>query len=435
MFLFYSLAGWLLILSGLPFYLLYCIITGKELASLGQRFGLSGLGHLAWRHSTHIWIHAASVGEIQVAKALIAQLLKANIQTDIVVTTVTEQGQIIASQQLPKQIICLYAPLDLPWVVNKFILAIQPTIYVCLETELWPNMLRLLPKHGIKSLLLNGRMSDRSYRRYKYISGFMKQVIGSLSAAATIDVKDLEKYANLGLERNKIHVCGNAKYDLGQGTANPQSTSSNNSARDTEHILKLIKNNKNQIILVAGSTHSGEEEELINVHQKIKHRANLITIIAPRHINRLPLIETIFRQRDVRYQKLSEITNSDNLPEIILVDYMGALVDLYGIADFAFCGGSLVDYGGHNIMEPAVCGLSPFYGTYMSDFADIARFFTDSQAGFSVKSGADLAEKIIYFIGHKSAYKQACKRAENLARQQQGAASRQVKLILQALQD
>ena len=434
-YLIYSLIGGFLILIGMPFFLLYCIFTGKHITSLKERFGFLGHKQFTWQHPIRIWVHAASVGEVQAARALISELNKTDIQASFILSTVTEQGRIVAKQQLGNQVAyLLYAPIDLPWVINRFIRAIRPSIYICLETELWPNMLRMAKLNGVKSLLLNGRMSERSFGHYKLISGFIAQVMSSLSAAATISVSDLEKYAALGLPREKIIICGNAKYDLGVTSSN-EDRQQKDSSNSKGNALRLRLNIRpGQPVLVAGSTHSGEEEALIRVHQALQSElSELVLVIAPRHLDRLPAIEAFLRQQKIEFQKLSELNHKKRTTDIVLVNYMGELAMLYAIATYAFCGGSLVDRGGHNIMEPAIWGIPPFYGPYMKDFADVARIFKENKAGFSVNSAQDLIDKILYLTKHKDQYSQAGQAAKDLVQAQQGAARKQVGLIIKLL--
>ena len=421
----------------MPFFILYCVLTGKHLATLKQRLGILDPGQFSWQHPIRIWLHAASVGEVQAARALISELNKTSICADFVLSTVTEQGRIVAEQQLGRQVTFLYAPIDLPWVINKFLRAIKPSLYICLETELWPNMLRTAKRNGVKTLLLNGRMSERSFGRYKLISGFVRQIMNSLSAAAAISVSDMEKYAALGLAREKIIVCGNAKYDLGV-----TSVGANNEERPDETVQdiqkiavgKRLNIVQGQPILVAGSTHKGEEEILIRVHQVLRHELpGLILVIAPRHLDRLPMIKALLEKGQIEFQKLSELDHTRRTAEIVLVDCMGELARLYSAASYAFCGGSLVERGGHNIIEPAIWGIPPFYGPHMKDFADAARIFAENGAGFPVNSAQDLIDKILYFTKHKDEYSQAGQAAKSIAQSQQGAAGKQVGLITELL--
>ena len=418
----YSIISSLLLVLFLPFFLLYCVVTRKYINGLGQRFGFFKVDYCRHRPQ-RIWFHAASVGEVQAAKALIDELDKRNIDADLIISTVTEQGQLAVKRQFDSRVVCLYAPLDLPWIINRFIKLINPTVYICLETELWPNILHQLNIQGITTLLLNGRLSARSCRHYRFIAGFMNRVMNSISAAAVISRQDRERYIALGLEQKKIIISGNAKYDLeAPGTCG---------TRESAQKLPELKTRPGQIILVAGSTHSGEEEILIDIHQHLCLKLpGLLTIIAPRHLERLPVLEELFNQHRLKFQKFSDLSTDIRTADIILLDYMGILTSLYAKADFIFCGGSLTAKGGHNIMEAAVQGRPPFFGPHMDDFADAAALLLEKRAGFQVASGAELEERILYFNSHKHEYRKFCQAALRAANAQQGAARRQVDLII-----
>lgn len=407
----------------LPFALPYCLVTRKYINGLGQRLGFFKINYC--RHHPHrIWFHAASVGEVQAAKALIDELDKRNIDADFIISTVTEQGQLAARRQFGSRVVCLYAPLDLPWIINRFIKLIKPTTYVCLETELWPNILHQLNIRGITTLLLNGRLSARSCRHYRLIAGFMSRVMNSISAAAVISRRDMERYNTLGLKQEKIIISGNAKYDLEAGAVHGTGKSAQK--------LPELHPRPGQTILVAGSTHNGEEEILIDIHQhlSLKLSSGLLTIIAPRHLERLPALEYFLNQRRLKFQNFSNLSTEARTADIILLDYMGILTRLYAKADFIFCGGSLTTDGGHNIIEAAAQGRPPFFGPHMEDFADAAALLLDKQAGFQVASGAELEERILYFTSHKHEYQKYCQAALQAARAQQGAARRQVDLLI-----
>ncbi len=421
-YLLYSIIGSLLLILFLPFFLPYCVITRKYINGLGQRFGFFNASYYR-HHPLRIWFHAASVGEVQAAKALIDELDKRNVDADLIVSTVTEQGQLAVKRQFGTRVTCLYAPVDLPWIINRFIKLLKPTIYIVLETELWPNILRQLKIQGITTLLLNGRLSARSCRHYRFIAGFISHVMNSITAAAVISRQDMERYTALGLEPEKIIISGNAKYNL--------ETSITSKARQEAEKLPGLAPRPGQIILVAGSTHNGEEEFLINLHQHLcPELPGLLTIIAPRHLARLPVLENILNQRRLKFQKFSDLSTGLRTADIILLDCMGVLASLYAKADFIFCGGSLVPKGGHNIMEAASQGRAPFFGPHMDDFADAAALLLEKGAAFQVASGADLEKRILYFIKHKHEYQKACKAALQTANAQQGAARRQVDLII-----
>lgn len=423
----------------MPIYVVYCLLTRRRLAGLWQRFGFFN-PPLPWNYPKRLWFHAASVGEVQAAKALIAALRKRDTRADIIVSTVTEQGHLAATKHLTGVAFCLYAPIDLPWVVERFINRLSPTVYICLETELWPNVLRLMQTHGITTLLLNGRLSENAFSRYTQIPGFMRQIVGCFNSASVIRSIDRERYLSLGLEPNKIQINGNAKYDQPIESIIPCNGYQNegNELRHSviSHYQRLLNLTQNQPVFLAGSTHSGEEAMVLEAFKALAATIpDLALIVAPRHLERLEQIMAEWRSQSINFVLMTQARSGRQGAKIILVDQMGELASLYSIATYAFCGGSLVDRGGHNIMEPAFWGTPPFFGPYMNDFNDALSLLEPQGAGFLVHNTKELINKIMYFHHHQDIYHQAGQRALSIAEAQQGAATRQADIIRQALDD
>ena len=432
----------MLILLVMPFFLPFCFFTGRHLGSLKQRFGIFEKSFISNSHY-RIWFHAASVGEVQVAKALINELTSSNIQAEYIVTTVTEQGLDVAKKYLGNQAFCLFAPIDLPWIIKRYIHNLQPSIYICLETDLWPNIIRMTSSQGIKALLLNGRMTEKSYKRYNFFRRFTKQVLGCFSSVSTIKDIDRNRYISLGVESSIIFTHGNAKYDLppdsqttgSQQTSHLGSAKKNKTASDTNiEYRKELGISQNQPVFVAGSTHTGEENKVLSAYKILKEQLpDLILIIAPRHIIRLGSIEMFFDRLQVKYTRLSSARNGDRDSDVILVDTMGELTRLYSLATYVFCGGSLVEKGGHNIMEPAAWGKAPFYGPHMKDFTDARMLLESKNAGFTVHTVQELVDIILHFSENKETLKTAGEMARTVAKSQFGSAKKQTRLITQAL--
>lgn len=438
----YTLLGWILVFSIMPVYLVYCLLTKKQLTGLWQRFGFF-LPPLTWNHPKRLWFHAASVGEVQAARAIISALRGLDTRADFIITTVTQQGHRAATMQLAHGVTCLYAPIDLPFVVKQFIAKLSPDVYICLETELWPNTLRLMQKNGTRTLLLNGRLSESSFKRYKKIAQFMKQVVRCFDSASVIQEIDRERYVSLGLEHNKIQINGNAKYDQPIESCVPLNDrhcpGGGNTLRQTipRHYQDLLGLKQDQNVLIAGSTHSGEESMILDVFSTLTATIpDLVLIIAPRHLERLDQIMGEWREQNISFKKLSQARqHHQEDAKIILVDQMGELACLYSIGTYVFCGGSLVDRGGHNVMEPAIWAKPPFFGPYMNDFNDARLLLEKESAGFLVNNTEELISKILYFHLHQDRYQEAAQRAQNVAVAQQGAATRQAIIIRQALKD
>jgi 3-deoxy-D-manno-octulosonic-acid transferase len=424
--LYYRLYNVLLTLGlgiGFPVFCPYVLLNGSHRRGLSERLGFITLGNQARPGQVRIWLHAASVGEVQAARALLPALKERFPGAVFLVSTITEQGRAVARSQLGKEIDCFLAPLDLPFAVNRAVRRVKANIYICLETELWPNLLRQLKRDGTRVVLLNGRISERSFARYLKISGFMKEVLASFNRISVIQESDAEKFAALGFAREKITINGNVKYDnvLPDG-------------RVEEKYRQLLGLSPAQPVLIAGSTHAGEEQVLAEVHRQLRHKwPDLVCLIAPRHLPRLPEIVLLLEKAGHQFDLLSELTHRQRRHSIVLVNTMGELANLYAIGTFIFCGGSLVDYGGHNIMEAAAWGKPVFYGPYMKDFADAKELLEAAGAGFKVDSATSLSAAILALGMHPDRYAQAALQAEAAVRRQQGSARRQAALAAEVI--
>lgn len=417
----YKLVGWLLFFVVFPFFLLYVCFTGKHRQGLGQRLGFYPDLRVAEDKSIRIWLHAASVGEVQVARALISQIHKQLPRAAIILSTVTRQGHAVATNQMPDDVCCIFAPLDLCGIVNRALKAIRPDFYICLETELWPNMLFQARKSGVTLLLLNGRMSENSYAGYAKAKGFMQKLLACFAQVAVIQEADAQRYRALGVATERLHVAGNAKYDLTAAEPNPLLA---------ERYRKWLGIHSDQPVLVAGSTHGGEEALLLDVLPQIQQRLpDLVLVLVPRHLRRLAELSQLFKEKGAAFQLLSRTKEDGRTSDIILVDTMGELAGLYSVATFVFCGGSLVERGGHNVLEAAVWGKPVFYGPSMKDFLDAKNLLESAEAGFPVRSAQELAEKIRYFADHPQEFAMAGRRAGDVAASQAGAAQRQIDLL------
>lgn len=423
----------MIIIAAIPFFIPYCLITGKHLDSLKQRLGFFSINRL-WQHQQRLWFHAASVGEVQVAKALIEECIASKLAADFIITTVTKQGQLTAQAQLGSKALCLYAPLDLPCIVRSFLQKLQPTTYVCLETELWPNIIRILHENGVKSILLNGRMSEKSFASYKKFARFSRQVLANLEKIAVIQETDKQRYTFLGYPQDKIVVTGNAKYSL-RDHDNDSYPGPNNTSSAVHSYKELLNLQENQPVLIAGSTHTGEEALLVKVYSElVTSMPGLVLIIAPRHLERVAQVQKILDDLTVFHQTYSEIlSGKERKASIIVLDIMGELRRLYAIATYVFCGGSLVEKGGHNIMEAAIQGKAPIYGPHMKDFLDAVTLLENNNAGFTVADSFEFKNLLLSFAQKPDVLLKANEKAQATANAQKSAAHKQVCLLRDCL--
>ncbi len=366
-----------------------------------------------------IWFHAASVGEVQAAVNLIGEL-EGQGEQHFFLTVTTEQGHRVAEQKLSGRATCLMAPFDVPFVVRRTLRRIRPDLFICVETELWPALLMEIHRAGVKMSLVNGRMSERSFGRYQLIKGLMQQLLAGFSAVAVIGPEDRDRFAALGVAEECIRVSGNSKY------AHP--------AVKRQQVRNLYRKQlglQDATVFICGSTRSGEEELLIPVYEQLRRQGGkrLVWIIAPRHLERIPALQALCSRRRLDTVLLSDCREGSRAADIIVVDTMGELADLYAAGDFNFCGGSLVGRGGHNIMEIVRWGLPVYFGPHMEDFRDAVRLVLPAGAGFQVADAGELADVLNRHLGNRELYEQACRAAEELSALQCKAVAQQAKMV------
>jgi 3-deoxy-D-manno-octulosonic-acid transferase len=398
---------------------LHCTVPGWKIE---QRLGK--YQHLAAQSGSLLWIHAASVGEVQAARALIAALTEQISGCRFFLTAMTRQGLESARARLSQTVRCELAPIDTPQAVTAALRAVRPDMYICLETELWPTMLLETGKAGIPMLLLNGRLTERSFRRYQCVCGLMTDLLRNFRAVGVIGEQDCVRFRQLGAER--VQVCGNLKYDLPPAA---------DAGAVREKYRRLLSPGRKKVF-ICGSTRTGEEELLLPVYRRLRAETavGLLWIIAPRHLNRLDAIRRLLTQAGLDCELLSDCAAKGRSKDIVLVDSLGELADLYVLGDVNFCGGSLVSKGGHNIMEPVRWHKPVLFGPFMQDYQDAAELVLAAGAGFQASSADELADRLSALLRDERLHQQVCQAAERLAQSQRGSAQRQADLVLRELQ-
>lgn len=366
-------------------------------------------------------MHAASVGEAGAAAVLIRELAGAVDDVDFIVTTMTVDGYRVAREQLPDGVRCLLAPLDVPSVVRRVIRTIRPDMYVCLETELWPVLLDELRRAGIRAVLLNGRMTARSYKRYLLGRGLFGPLLSGFAGIAVIRDEDRERFCGLGVGRNRIRVTGNLKYDF-----------PSEDAAAVRKEYRTLLGAEDEDVFICGSTRSGEERVLADVYRRLAsvRAGGLLWVIAPRHLKRVPEVLALLTERGLEYDLYTRLRGGNRSRSVVVVDCLGILSHLYSAGDYNFVGGSLVDRGGHNIMEAARWGRPVYYGPGIKDFSDAAELLEQHGAGFRVADGAELTAKITEHMTDRQGYEQACRNAASAVASQQGAARKQAGIVI-----
>ncbi|MBU4310223.1 3-deoxy-D-manno-octulosonic acid transferase [bacterium] len=420
MYFIYSILLFLFLLFSTPYFLFRMVTKGKYKKGLKQRLGFIP----KLKDKDIIWVHAVSVGEVIAASPVIDAIRKRFPKYSFLISTVTDTGQDMARKAIsdPKEII--YFPLDFKWIVNKVLKIIQPKLFIMVETELWPNFIRETKKRKIPLAVVNGRISPSSFKGYKIIKPFLKKVLFNIDLFCMQSKLDEERIISLGAPKERVHVTGNVKFDGLQTEVS-----------DRERLAEELKISSKDLVLVAGSTHPGEEEIILDIYQKAREEyPNLRLILAPRHPERIPEVESLCKNKNLSYIRRSQITNhrspiTDHRSPIILIDTIGELAKVYSLATVVFVGGSLVPVGGHNILEPAALGKAPLFGPYMHNFVESARLLIEGKGGIQARDREELLKNILDLLKNPEKREKTGKRAQEIVKRHQGASERTVELI------
>ncbi len=393
----YILYNGLLILSALflvPYYLLRGLRYGKSRRGIRERLGCYSLEQLTQLQSRKtIWIHAVSVGETRAAIPLFKQIRKKYPDYQILVSNVTETGHAIALEN--KDIdLCIFFPFDFSWAVKKAITAINPELIIIVETEIWPNFTRQAAESKVPLVMVNGRISDRSFPRYKFFQFLLKPILERFSSFCMQSQTDAERIITLGAPRERVENTGNLKFDQELITLSTEQVAE----RKKEYRLP-----EDVAILVAGSTHEKEEKQLIEAYQQIAPQLNreLILILIPRHPERKKDVQSLLDDAGFQCRLRSSIMSDDPLlsaGEVLLVDPLGEVLNFYGIADLVFVGGSLVPLGGHNLLEAALLEKPVIFGPHIHNFKEISKKLIRAGAGVMVADQRDLVKKSVVIL-------------------------------------
>jgi 3-deoxy-D-manno-octulosonic-acid transferase len=414
-------------LTCLPPFWLYTQLSGRYRKGFGERLGfLLGTVHQKRAGSPRIWIHAASLGEVKVARAVAGHLHQQVPSSEIVVSTNTEHGHALAEETFRESRV-VYAPLDFFVTVRKALSIVQPDIVVFLETEIWPAWFTEAHRNRIKVAIVNGRISVRSVPSYRRLGRFFREVMGKVDAFSMITEEDASRIVEIGADPEKIEVNGNAKYDLLMKEADPDLGSK---AR------KMLNLRPSQHVFIAGSTREGEEKIVLDVYEKIvKQFSDMVLVIAPRHIVRTPAIESLVKSRGFQYQLRTELKEGGSVrsASVVIMNTFGELFGLYSAGSINFCGASLVPLGGQNPLEAGVWGKVVFYGPHMEDFLDAKALLEKAGAGIEVKNGKDFAEKAIWLLNHPESAGHLGMKAREALLRNQGAAQKHAAVITRLL--
>lgn len=421
---YFALSGGLF-MSLFPAFWTYTRITGKYRRHLEERLGVfppEAVQCLTGR--PRIWMHTASLGEVKVAASIVKALRRLIPGCSLIVSTVTEHGRKLARETFGEDIPVVYAPIDFVGSIRKALFTVRPDVMVFVETEIWPAWLFEAHRMGVKTALINGRISVRSIGRYLKLRPFFRDVMRNLDVFSMIRAGDAERIKAMGADPQKIEINGNAKYDLLGATVDP------GIELEMREILNLAASDK---VFVAGSTRNGEEAMLLDAYEKIlKEFPETILIIAPRHIEKIHAIGALVEKRGLGYQLWTDLDKdkAKRTEQVVIINAFGELFKIYSVGTIVFCGGSLVPLGGQNPLEPAAWGKAVFYGPSMENFMDAKSLLEANKAGLPISSPEMLAEKAVWFLGHPEELKAYGERGREAVLKNKGAGEKHAGVIM-----
>ena len=423
MYLAYSLLLSLGLLLFSPYFLFQALAHRKYIDGLRERLGFVP----ALDQQPVIWLHCVSVGETQAARPLVERLRREWPHHALVVSTVTLTGQKLARELFRTQAArVIYFPFDWRWTARRVLRVVNPAVVLVMETELWPNFLRECRAREIPVAVVNGRISRKSFARYRRIRFFLRRVLESVTIAVMQSERDAERIVNLGMSSQRTFTSGNLKFDSGTGIFADKST-------DLGSRFKL---DTTVPLVLAASTHAPEEKIVLESFKKLCESQDARLMIAPRKPERFAEVATLIEASGLSWARRTNAPQlSDAEAEVILLDSIGELPSLYSLATVVFVGGSIVDRGGHNVLEPAAHGVAVVTGAHTHNFHAIVDLLNEADAIVQLppvdgaEAEAALTEALRRLLDDPEWRTQLGRRAKEFVSANQGAAERTMKLI------
>jgi 3-deoxy-D-manno-octulosonic-acid transferase len=385
MYLVYSLVLLAATVAAAPWFAWQSLRHRKYVGNLRQRLGILPLSFNLDREPS-IWVHAVSVGEVLAVRPLVSGLKERFPSLRLFVSTTTVTGQDVARKSLGDADGVFYFPFDVPWIVRRVLDVVNPRLFLMVENEIWPHLLRECRRRGVKTAIVNGRISARSFPRYRFARRFFRRVLDDVDRCCMQGDESAQRIVGMGADPARVVVTGSLKFDA---AALPAA-----SARGRDRVLRYVRIARDRPVVVAGSTMRGEELPVLRAFRHVKVTSpQALLIVAPRHKERFDEVVQVARGEGFSVVRRSELPiDAEPRADVVVLDTIGELAQIYQIATLAFVGGSLVPTGGHNILEPAVFGRPILFGPHMSNFAEIAREFLARDAAVQVASARALEE-------------------------------------------
>jgi 3-deoxy-D-manno-octulosonic-acid transferase len=410
----YSVALAVAMLVSLPYWLFQMTRHGKYRKGFGERLGqVPARLRLPGEPEPVIWVHAVSVGEVLAVAGLVDELQRRLPKHRIFVSTTTDTGQELARKRFGEGNV-FYFPMDFVFAIGPYLEALRPAMVVIAETEFWPNFLRLAQGSGARVAVVNARISDRSWPRYRRFRGLMRRLLANVDIFLAQTAADAARLQDIGAGPERVRVSGNLKFDI-PAPAPPaivESVRASNAASGARPVL------------VCGSTVEGEETLLLKAFENVLvQHPRAVMMLAPRHPERFPAVAALLEQMSIRFQRRSGWNSEPLAGGVLLLDTIGELAALYALADIAFVGGSLAPRGGHNIIEPALYGVAIVVGNHTENFRDIVSLF-QSRDAVRIVGPAELPLVFLELLANDAERKALGQRAEETMRSQIGATAR-----------
>lgn len=391
MYVLYSFFTAILLLLTSPYFLYQALRHQKYVGSLGQRFGRLPVS-LNLDGESSIWLHAVSVGEVLTARPLLADLRRRYPRLKLFVSTTTRTGQELARRDLRDVDGVFYFPFDWGFTVRRALDIVRPRLFIAMETEIWPNLLRECQLRGIRTAVVNARISHRSYPRYRLVRPLFRHVLADVDHFCAQGEETARRLIDLGADPARVSVSGSLKFDSLEEAPVP--------GRGRERVLRFFRISGNRPVIVAGSTLKGEEEAVLKAFHRVRTAGNrALLVIAPRQPERFIDVVRLCRQEGLNTVRRSELAiDSEPRADAVVLDTIGELAQVYQIATAVFVGGSLVPWGGHNILEPALFGRPIVFGPFMQNFAEIAEAFRQNGAAIQVATPRELEDTMMSLV-------------------------------------
>lgn len=406
-------------------YFLWRILNGSWRSRWWERLGFVPLHHDPNRK--RIWVHAVSVGEVLAALPVLKRLRETFPKHEIVLSTTTPTGQRTACDSAHQWVdAIIFFPLDLPFAVGRALHRISPGVLLLMETELWMNLLSLHKRQGGNVLLLNGRLSDKSFHKARRWKRFFRPMLEQVDFACVQSPTDAVRFVDLGLSPSRVTVTGNTKFDQAIDAADT----------DPEFWREALHLPPGAPVIVVGSTRASEEEQLVlEAYQQVCEQIpGVCLIFAPRHLERVPEVETAMRERGLKPIRRTALQEKSaepagNFTTVIIVDTYGELARLYSVATVTIIGGGFAPMGGQNLFQPLAHGKPVFFGPHMQNFRDIALIAKSEGIGFEVNSADELAAGIVQLLKDPAQCIEIDRKARTLVETHQGASDRCVQNV------